>query len=264
MLYGKKATANVGIQYGIHMMSPEVTIEIVSKEIHNCASFQNMYIACHHRETIQKVDTCAQYLFSSIFDTYFISVLNACKWSFFQSMFGFIYIKHMNSDDRYWSLVETMLHANKKALCVYPDRSGSLYYGYQDFYFRDGLFAASLFTGLPIVDILVFEPKANKPETTIELRLWSPDHVNQGQVQNAKDYSVWRHANKHSIDAYTSKCEAEYKSRIQELETVHKSCDIDALEPNKVCLIKKKNLEFDWNMNRHEFVAKKNASKSIP
>ena len=266
--FGKPSVANVGIQYGIHMLSEDVTIQDFSKGLQNYCD-TNIYISCHHRETIRKVDTCAQYLLSSIFDTYFISVLNACKWPMFHSIFGYIYIKHMKSDQRYWTLVQTMLDKKtKKALCVYPDRSGSLYYGYKDFYFRDGLFAASLFTGLPIVDILVFEPKANKPETTIELRLWSPDTfycTQKDKIQNEKEYALWRHANKTVIDQYTQKCEEEYKSRIHELEVQHQSCDRNALDGNKICLLRHKSLEFDWNSNRHEFVAKKNAAaKSIP
>jgi len=270
LVYGKPYTVQLCLEKGIHFLSDDITIEYISndiqkdiqKDIHRA---QNVYLSCHHRATLHQVELYAQYMFNSLFDTYFITTLKTCFVPVLSYTLGYINIRSMKSEERYWTLVTELQNSSKKALSVFPDRSGSLHYGYTKHYFRDGVFAASLFTGIPIIDILIFEPKANKPSTTIEIRLWTPNAfqcTDTHQVHNASDYTAWRHLNSVAIQAYTKQCETEYKSRIQELEEQYSSCDVDALEPNKICT--SKHIEYDWNEHRDEFVAKKNASKSIP
>lgn len=188
-----------------------------------------VFLSNHHRRS----SGCIDYVTQFIPDYKNIKVVTDFSSSgLFGALLGHFFpnfsIRKMTSDEKYWSLV-SLTHSTD-AVSVYPDRDGSQFFGDTSMTFRPGLFAASMYTGVPIVDLVVVEPTGAHDDITIVFNLWRPPGPTwkSKESRNALDdtvgaveaveYATWRHENKNAIDKYTLECENDFKVRLSAIE----------------------------------------------
>jgi hypothetical protein len=186
------------------------------------------FLSIHHRHSLRSYEVAAQFILEPFFQKHTVitslgvlkkasNYLEKClhtgvEW-FLKHIYDNFSIDDMTSNERYWHIYEKM--GPNCAVSVFPDREGSQFYGDEIFYFRDGLFAASLATQVPIIDQVIVEPTPNTAHTTIDFLLHTPPK-NQAQVfTNADDYALWRIQNQTTITAYTLECEKVFRKQLK-------------------------------------------------
>lgn len=192
------------------------------------------YVSMHHRQS-QAIEPFVQFIPAAMFKDY--AVITDSNFSFiFKKFFNYVYndvsIKKLSSNQRYWAIVKNM--KNNKATIVYPDREGSCYTGDTHYYFRDGLFAASIYHQVHILNFVIVEPTASLNYTDVHIQEFKPPKIIKPiACKDAEDYERWRLENKELIWAYTLECEKAHKEKIKELEDYKVSCPKS--EENEIC-----------------------------
>jgi len=130
------------------------------------------------------------------------------------------------SNERYFKVAEVMKEENSGAF-VFPDRDGSQYYGDRSMSFRDGVFAASLYTGVPILDLIVIESSSACENTLLEMHMWHPPTLACPTYLDCEAYALWRKEHETDILAYTRECQKNYFDRLDVLEPENASCALD-------------------------------------
>jgi len=209
----------------------------------------------HHR--FSKIDVLTQFLFGLFYDNVKVAVaifkkfyaLTVLYFVLFDAFLLHSYHKEskVRHDHKSWLVVHELLQAvNKKTestiLNIFSDRDGCLYSGHEEYWFKHGMFAASLYTGLPILDLLISEPTASNETLHIELVQWTPKALgSQHQSRCAKctdsnqlqsdcidcitQFATWKRLNRDQIRMYTLECEADYKARTKIFESCKTSCE---------------------------------------
>lgn len=196
------------------------------------------FLCCHHRKGLRTLDCCAQYL--PYAKTLVITDLNENPWTkpFSRAIYGNISISRLPSNEKHWTLVKSIQSAD--ALSVFPARDGSTFWGDTSMSFRTGLFAASILTGLPIINMILVEPTPAQDVLDIEFTLWLPPNIAPNidsgfTVRTADEYSRWREQHATLIAMFTRACEIDYKARLYSIEARKASC---SLHGNEVCTLK--------------------------
>jgi hypothetical protein len=110
--------------------------------------------------------------------------------------------------------------------------------------FRDGLFAASLATQVPILDIVVVEATPGVPETIVDIKMWTPAKSEpfKGTLDS---YAAWRLQNKTAIKAFTRACQDSFFNTLTALEDSRASCglveDVCPVNPSIDAALKRNN-----------------------
>jgi len=113
----------------------------------------------------------------------------------------------------------TMHSRDTRDTCVilFPDKKGSLHPGCRTMFFRDGIFAASMYSQWPIVDIVWIEPEQSADHSCkVVFSLWNPP-----PVQNHLEYDTmydWYLANKTDVRKYAKACELQFKQMLDMIE----------------------------------------------
>jgi len=224
-------------------LSPKVVITFVNFDVLP----QTAYLSMHHRRPLQHLECFAQFIFSGHFQKQAVitslgrqcgpklgvqsavngfleSVVNFTTWY----VFGSASISEDTSEGRYWSIVKNI----EPGTCasVFVCRESAQYFGDTEFYFRDGLYAASIFTGIPIFDFVIVEPTALKPYTSIDIIKLDPPKSHAAPHDpdfNALKYKSWRQQNARLIDDFTEVAERVHKDRILQIESIAASCYSD-------------------------------------
>jgi hypothetical protein len=214
-------------------LGPKVIISYVNFDVLP----KTAYLTLHHRHSLYHVECFSQFIFSKNFNYHSVltSIGRQCgKESFFNNffetivkkigtyVFGSLSILNQSSEERYWSIVKNMTEG--QAMSVFVCRESSQYFGDREFYFRDGVYAASLFTGVPILDFVIVEPTASRPHMTIDIIKIEPPKERHSSVKNANDYLEWRLKNEKRIFDFTQDTEKIHKSRLDEVENAAASC----------------------------------------
>lgn len=227
ILSGLVYTRNVCRLLGLYKMSPTIAISFINFDfVPNRA-----YFSIHHRQSLIAYEVAAQFILEPFFSDHTVitalgihtkktsnSILRPFMRSLVLSFLTYTYndsnIDEMSSEDKYWHIACTLKNENS-CVSVFPDREGSQFYGDKTFYFRDGLFAASLYHQVPIIDHIIVEPTPSSPETTIDMLLHSPPTLNEcPSATNSAEYLQWRQTNKYLIQKYTIACEREFRKHL--------------------------------------------------
>lgn len=232
VLWGFSALRDYICAWALWRQSPNAKIE----GIHRTWP-EKVFLSCHHRRTLYEADLCAQFLVSYFYKTFqvitdikkpFSAVLGPLSTYFYKDTS----INELGSQERHWSIAKLMINAeSSSAISTFPDRCGSQFFGDTGMVFRPGLFAASLFTGVPIVDITMVEPTESCDCIHIVFTQWDPPKTSRSlkdstQVTTASEYAIWRDENKALIQSFTLECEADYKSRLARIEHSKESCGL--------------------------------------
>jgi len=231
VLTGQVYTRNLCRRIGLFKMSNKVAVLFVGFQ----SVPETAYFAMHHREMLLSYEVGAQFLLEPFFEDHIVitdhrknnqgflkhigasdAVLGILKHIYNDSNIG-----GLSSEERYWHMVSVM--KPKACVSVFPDREGSQFYGDETFYFRDGLFAASLYTQVPIVDHIIVEATAAHDETNIDILLHQPEPIDECPVFTLEAYTKWRHENQGLIDRYTTQCEARYREHLKKMESLKAS-----------------------------------------
>lgn len=141
-------------------------------------------------------------------------------------------IKGLGSEEKYWSIVQAI--RTHKAVSVFPDRDGQQYFGDTGYFFRDGLFAASLFTEVPILNYAVVESTPSDPYADVYIDLFNPPQASDSFINDCRTicdsgaYAQWRLDNFEKIQLFTRQCEEKHQQRILEIESKKASCAFDS------------------------------------
>lgn len=243
--------------WGLFRLSPNVCIRGLPTTWPD-----KVFLSSHHRRTLYEIDLCVQFLVSYFYSTFKVITDLKKPCAMLDPISTYIYtdtsINHIGSDDRHWSIVNIMQDSRgSTAISLFPDRCGSQYYGDHGMVFRPGLFAASLYTGIPIIDITIVEPTESVDCTHIEFVQWQPPVVECKQTCNdAAEYKEWRRANKNIIKDFTLACEADFKRRLASMETSKASCGIGSQVCENVTKVNdrfQKAMERNLNASLHVF-----------
>ena len=221
-------------------LGPKVIISYVNFDVLP----KTAYLTLHHRHSLYHVECFSQFIFSKNFNDHSVltSIGRQCgKESFFNNVFenivkkigtyvfGSLSILNQSSEERYWSIVKNMTEG--QAMSVFVCRESSQYFGDREFYFRDGVYAASLFTGVPILDFVIVEPTASRQYMTIDIIKIEPPEMPKNTVTNAvttaNEYLEWRIKNEERIYNFTQDTEKIHKARLDEVENAAASCYVN-------------------------------------
>jgi hypothetical protein len=232
---GSKYTRAACRAYLLFYFGPKVRIKLSEPLKIELPGIKEAFLSVHHRHALKTYEVGAQFLLD--FENHSVITENhlkrynidfVCK-----HLFGQINIKDLSSDERYWTIVKAM--RPRTAVSVFADREGSQYYGDQAMYFRPGLFAASIYTQVPIIDQIIVEPTEAVDETTISLQIWWPPKIAEPICcTTATEYSKWRQNNVTIIQAFMRACESRYKSNValEESMKISSSAIAGYCEPN--------------------------------
>ena len=228
VLTGQDYTRNLCRKLGLYKMSNKVSVRFIGFE----SIPETAYLSVHHREMLLSYEVGAQFLLEPFFNDHVVvtdhrkntqGILKHIKASdLVLSILTHVYndsnIGGLTSEERYWHMVKVL----KPGACVsvFPDREGSQFFGDETFYFRDGLFAASIFTQTPIVDQIIVEATATHDETTIDIMVYWPPAIDSCPVRTIEAYTEWRHSNQALIDRFTTECEAKYRLQLKKMESL--------------------------------------------
>ena len=200
----------------------------------------NVYLAVHHRADCYKAEVLMQFLPFHLYQNH--SVITALGLNHLVPPWithGIFREKNINVsrkvDTRFFALLEAMSLQNT-IVTVFPDRNGSAYLDDYRFFYRPGLFAASLYHQVPIVDLLLVEPTDSVDVLTVEFYQWDlPTATGLQEPQTSEDtYALWRSQNASVIEQYTRDCEDNHKRRLRSMVLQNDSCTV---EP-KFCYLK--------------------------
>lgn len=220
ILQGFRAIRDHICAWALWRLSPNVKIEWPE------AWPPKVFLSCHHRRTVYEIDLCAQFIVP-----YDVKVITDRKYPLriIKMLSAYLYndtsINEMKSIERHWAIPKIMLDVpDGTAISTFPDRDGSQFYGDQGMTFRPGLFAASIYTGVPILDITIVEPTESCDCTHIVFTRWDPPIIDSQRCSSAEDYEIWRQVHKSDINAFTLWCEADFKKRVKFLEDQKATC----------------------------------------
>jgi hypothetical protein len=151
---GEKVIKHLISSIGLFKMSNTCRIKMSFKEWP-----QNAYICSHHRFPISGSDSLLQQIVTSLFEKH-ETIVGGHMWllhfvALCKHIFHARNISKLSTDMRFWDIVRAM--EDKKAVVVYPAREGALHEEDFNMSFREGLFAASIFTNTKIIDFVVFK-----------------------------------------------------------------------------------------------------------
>jgi hypothetical protein len=146
-------------------------------------------------------------------------------------IFGAIDLRSMKtSDEKYFALVDpmqnAMQHNRKCAIVVFPDIAGSTHWGDRTMIARDGLYAASASLGIPILDILHFEPTVVSPGVShVYFKYDTPEILNpKRNFFTYESYKAWRLQSNHAIQQWKQGWQSYVVSTVDQFETHHEGC----------------------------------------
>lgn len=207
------------------------------------------FSTCHHRRTHYPLEVYVIFLLISQYKTYrtivsdnkgfLSSIINTVS----KYVYGSVGINNLDSDERYW------LFANaKEDLTVgFPDRESQQYYGDTQFWYRDGIYAASLYTQEVIYEHAIVEETASCKFINIVIYEIRPPALppSETRKENAcktkEEYALWRQKYKNEINAFTRDCEKQYKLIVKDLEDKKASCFLQ--DRNELCELKPSELK---------------------
>jgi hypothetical protein len=205
--------------YLLFYFGPKVRIK-VSK---NFQLPKEAFLSVHHRHALKTFEVGAQFLLD--FPKHSVITENHLKRYNIdfvcQHLFDQINIKDFSSDERYWTIAKAI--RPRTAVSVFADREGSQYYGDQSMYFRPGLFAASIYSRVPIIDQVIIEPTEAVDETTISFRIWWPPHVEGLCCTTALEYAQWRKQHALVIENFMLACQADFLEHVATEEAIKAS-----------------------------------------
>ena len=183
------------------------------------------YLSNHHREGTRHLDVLAQFL---PYERHAV-VTELSSNPFFELCRQYIYgetnLKGIKtSADKHWTLYR--LIESNDAVNVFPDREGSQYFGDHVLVFRPGLFAASMATGVPIIDIVLVEPTPAHNYLDIVFSLWNPPAPAAGVLKSAQEYATWRTEHNDAIEAFTKQCNDSFLATLGATEAAKASCGL--------------------------------------
>jgi hypothetical protein len=234
----KQAAQRISRHYGLFTLSKTLHWYGAPRELPN-----HVYVSVHHRWTATPMEFHLIFAMLQQYDEIHVAIgLNTHKLRPYKldwipsAIFGAIDLRQLKtSEDKYFALLRPMQDAIRDgrscAIVVFPDIAGSTQWGDRSMTCRDGLFAASMCTGLPIVDHLHFEPTVQGPHTTIHTTMRWPNkqHCNSS-MQDARAYQRYREAYSHEIAQWTSLWESHVISTVETFETSHEGCFVDDSE----------------------------------
>ena len=201
------------------------------------------YLCSHHRHSMRTYEVGQQFLLHRLFDKLVVvsalgifSNKNEDFWArsllrkFVLGMFVHVYGDHniddLDANERFWTIAHLMKNSDSMSVNVFPDREGSQFYGDHKFYFREGLFAASIFNNVAILDQIIVEPTEYDNSTTIEYYKYEPPVISSSDINSSAEYALWRQQNKDVIRLFTNSCEIQFKERLSEIETRKAACKL--------------------------------------
>ena len=238
-----------------------------SSSVDNIAQ-KRSYISMHHKDAflVKTIDLYLQFINSSIFEQPTTVITNVCfkeKYKLlnylFNSMASVFFcnfsIKGFTTDEKYWAIVTCL--KEKNSVSVFPDREGQQFNGDTNYHFRDGLFAASIFTQSCILNYCVVDKSEIDEFIDIHVQQFVPPKIIVDYCKNAHEYAQWRKNNFDLIWAFTLKCEKLHKEKIKQLEDMKSSCPIGGHE-NEFCEISNntKNMDVRISLNNRYFAHK--------
>lgn len=140
----------------------------------------------------------------------------------FNLAYNNVSIKGLGSDDKYWTIVKAL--RGHDAASVFADREGQQFLGDTSNFFRDGLFAASIFMQVPILNYAIVEKTPADEHSDIFIDMFEPPYLPLSSVEGPKQYAKWRLEHFKLITDFTLVCEQKHKSRIHQLESKKASC----------------------------------------
>lgn len=192
-----------------------------------------MYIACHHRLPCHGADDLVHFMLAGLWPHMSVALGHHMKWlERFPGLLGFFngQVLPKSTEDRYLFVL------NQPSMSVFVDGNGSQYPGDRNIGFRDGLFAASMATGRPILDVLFVEAGPSGGRSALDLVLWVPPNVPRF-YGSSSEYVTWRLAHRESIAHWTFQCHADFQSRLGKLEAPRLACETSEgqcpAKPNK-------------------------------
>lgn len=158
-------------------------------------------------------------------------------------------IKNMPKNVRFWYLVTLLDTFN--SVSVFVCREGQQYVGDTLYNFREGLFAASMYTQKSIINYALVGSTASDDYNDLHISLFKPPVPKKHFIcTNPEDYELWRRLNDEQIQIYTRESERKHKLIIKKLEEPKLSCHVE--DSQAVCP-KKLNRDTAMNANKRYF-----------
>lgn len=206
----RQAPQYVAKVYGLWCLSPRLRIHGLPKVLPN-----HLFVAVHHRMTATPLEFHIMFSFLEQYDEIHVAIgLNTKKLRRYglgwlpEFTFGAIDLKkYTHSNERHYALVKPMHEAIQAgrscAVVVFSDIAGSTHFEDRSMIARPGIFAASVCMGLPILDILHFEPMVAEPlVSTVLARFEWPHTYVKGTYETIEAYDEMRHTYQDLIDAW--------------------------------------------------------------
>lgn len=214
---------------------------------HNLTSMpERLLISCHHRRN------CTEPFFNDLLLQYIVSDFyknHACVYNFGSKPSEFMKYVHKkiwrghsllqydDPDSKFQYIVDLASRPNSMT-CVFSDRDGSQFYEDYEIAFRPGLFAASIYLEVPILDICISYGTPTNNQIDIELKLWIPPKASQDCMVH-DSYKGFRELNKNLINQFVIDCETDYLNRLKTLNDAKLCCGPDGelkCKPDKISL----------------------------
>ena len=223
------AARRLAIDRGMFSLSKRVLCTGLPNTMPYCA-----YITAHHRRTATPLEYHAMFAFLGQYDVVRVAIaLNTqrlaplgLRW-LPRFVFGAIDFKSLEGPDaKYYSIYEPMrdciLKGQRCAVIVFPDIAGSTYWGDTTMTARKGVYAASLALGVPIVDIVHFEPSVTD-EATVDVSVYEAP-TKQSVFLDNDAYKTWRRDNDAGISSFRHKLSQEFMRKVAHHESNYGVC----------------------------------------
>ena len=182
-----------------------------------------LYIACHHRASSKTSDDVIHFLLAGIWPRMTVALGHHMKWlEYLPGVLGLFRGRVMprGTEERYQFILQ------RPNTSVFVDGSGSQYPGDSTMAFREGLFAASMATGHPILDVLFVEAGPAGGLSALDFALWEPPNVPRLGSAGGQQYKAWRFAHRQMIDQFTLACHTDFLTRLARLEAPRLACEL--------------------------------------
>jgi len=226
LLWGFRGIRDRICAWALWRLGPSATIKGLQRDWPS-----KVFLSCHHRRTSYESDLCAQFLVSYFYTDFKVITDLKKPSAILGPISTYLYndtsINELPSEERHWALARIMQEASDgTVVSTFPDRCGSQFYGDQGMVFRPGLFAASVFTGVPIVDVCIVEPTESVDSIHIVFTEWTPPErpKKHGPGATAADYTTWRSEHADLVKDFAQTCERDFKQRLHQLEQSKATC----------------------------------------
>lgn len=241
----KQAAQKIGREYGLFSITDTIQFHSIPRVLPKYC-----YLSVHHRWTSKQLEFHTMFAFLESFDEIHVAIgLNTHRLARYglkwipNWAFGALDLRDHDTGPhgrKYEAIVKPMVSAMKRgtscAVIVFPDIAGSTHWGDRSMWLRDGLYVASAYTGVPIFDLLQFEPTPTEPSgPQVFGHIQGPEFVlgpyrpgvsflDRQKDLDTEEFHAWRQHNDDLIQRWRIYWQQYLLQRVASFEETHEGC----------------------------------------